>query len=142
MNKVSLIGRITKDPEVKKTNSGISVCSFTLAVDRRFKNASGERETDFIPCVGWRQVADIIGQYFRKGSRIAITGTIQTRSYEDNAGQRRNVVEVLAEEIDFIDKKEAQEEEIRPIPPMPKVEPLQSNDENDVQLPFDIYGME
>ena len=140
MNKCSIIGRLTKDPEVRKTNSGLSVCSITVAVDRKFKNANGERDTDFIPVVAWRQVADIIGTYFHKGSRIGITGSIQTRSFDGNNG-KVFVTEVLAEEIDFLDKKEVQDEEIRPVPPMPKVEPLESAENTDDQLPFDIYGM-
>lgn len=140
MNKCSIIGRLTKDPEVRKTNSGLSVCSITVAVDRKFKNANGERDTDFIPVVAWRQVADIIGTYFHKGSRIGITGSIQTRSFDGQNG-KVFVTEVLAEDIDFLDKKEVQDEEIRPVPPMPKVEPIESAEETDDQLPFDIYGM-
>lgn len=140
MNNCSFIGRLTKDPEVKKTQNGTSVCSFTIAVDRRFKNADGARQTDFIPCVGWRQVADIIGQYFRKGSRIGITGSIQTRSYDGQNG-KVFVVEVLAEQIDFIDKRaETQDEESRPIPPMPKAEPIQATELDDEYLPFDLEG--
>ena len=140
MNKCSIIGRLTKDPEVRKTNSGLSVCSITVAVDRKFKNANGERDTDFIPVVAWRQVADIIGTYFHKGSRIGITGSIQTRSFDGQNG-KVFVTEVLAEDIDFLDKKEVQDEEIRPVPPMPKAEPIESADETEDQLPFDIYGM-
>ena len=139
MNKSILIGRLTKDPEVKKTSNGVSVCSFTIAVDRRFKNAKGEKETDFINCVGWRQVADVIGAYFHKGSRIGVTGSIQTRSYDGNNG-KVYVTEVVVDEIEFIDKREAQDEEIRPIPPMPKAEPIQATELDDAYLPFDLEG--
>lgn len=140
MNQVSLLGRLTKDPEVKKTQSGTSVCSFTIAVDRRFKNADGTRQTDFIPCVGWRQVADIIGQHFHKGSKIGITGSIQTRSYEDNTGRNVFVTEVLAEQIEFIDKKSETQEQ-KPIP-APQAEAIAPNADEyiDESLPFDIEG--
>ena len=139
MNNCSLIGRLTKDPEVKKTQSGTSVCSFTIAVDRRFKKADGTREADFIPCVGWRQVADIIGQYFHKGSRIGITGSIQTRSYD---GQNGNVfiTEVLVEEIEFIDKRSETQEQNQT--PAPQAEAIAPNEEEYIEdnLPFDVAG--
>ncbi len=139
MNQVSLLGRLTKDPEVKKTQSGTSVCSFTIAVDRRFKNADGTRQTDFIPCVGWRQVADIIGQYFHKGSRIGITGSIQTRSYDGQNG-KVFVVEVLAEQIDFLDKRSETQEQNQT--PAPQAEAITPNEEEYIEdsLPFDIAG--
>lgn len=139
MNNCSLIGRLTKDPEVKKTQSGTSVCSFTIAVDRRFKNADGTRQTDFIPCVGWRQVADIIGQYFHKGSRIGITGSIQTRSYDGQNG-KVFITEVLAEEIEFIDKKSETQEQNQT--PAPQAEAITPNEEEYIEesLPFDIAG--
>ena len=139
MNHVSLLGRLTKDPEVKKTQSGTSVCSFTIAVDRRFKNADGTREADFIPCVGWRQVADIIGQYFHKGSRIGITGSIQTRSYDGQNG-KVFITEVLVSEIEFIDKKSETQEQNQT--PAPQAEAITPNDEEYIEesLPFDIAG--
>ena len=139
MNNCSLIGRLTKDPEVKKTQSGTSVCSFTIAVDRRFKNADGTREADFIPCVGWRQVADIIGQYFHKGSRIGITGSIQTRSYDGQNG-KVFITEVLVSEIEFIDKKSETQEQNQT--PAPQAEAIAPNEEEyiDESLPFDIAG--
>lgn len=139
MNHVSLLGRLTKDPEVKKTQSGTSVCSFTIAVDRKFKDANGARQTDFIPCVGWRQVADIIGQYFHKGSRIGITGSIQTRSYDGQNG-KVFVVEVLADQIDFIDKRSETQEQNQT--PAPQAEAITPNEEEyiDESLPFDVAG--
>ena len=139
MNQVSLLGRLTKDPEVKKTQSGTSVCSFTIAVDRKYKDANGAKQTDFIPCVGWRQVADIIGQYFHKGSRIGITGSIQTRSYDGQNG-KVFVVEVLAEQIDFLDKRSETQEQNQI--PAPQAEAIAPNEEEYVEesLPFDIAG--
>lgn len=143
MNKVALIGRLTKDPEVKQTPNNNTVCAFRIAVDRKFKDANGERQTDFIPCVAWKKTAEIIGQYFQKGSRIGISGSLQSRSYDDNTGRKVFVVEVMVEDIDFLDKRheteiQKQEEEIRPIPP--KAEPIDQTGTE--YLPFDIMGME
>lgn len=141
MNKCSLIGRLTKDPEVKQTAGGNSVCSFTIAVDRKYKKADGTRETDFISCVGWRQVADIIGQHFHKGSRIGITGSIQSRSYDGQNG-KVYVTEVVVEEIDFIDKRSDDQKQTQTPPPAPRAEAIAPNEEEyiDESLPFDIEG--
>lgn len=103
MNKVQLVGRLTKDPEIKNTAAQVNFCNFTVAVDRRFKDQNGQRQADFINCVAWRQTADFIGKYFRKGSRIAICGTIQTRKFDDQNGVTRYVTEVIAEEAEFVE---------------------------------------
>ena len=103
MNKVILIGRLTKDPEVKNTSSQTALCNFTIAVDRRFKDPNGQRQADFINCVAWRQTASFIGSYFHKGSKIAIVGSIQTRTYDDNQGQKRYVTEVVVDEAEFVE---------------------------------------
>ncbi|NLW89296.1 MAG: single-stranded DNA-binding protein [Clostridiaceae bacterium] len=105
MNKVILVGRLTKDPEVKTTQNQVEFCSFTVAVDRRFKTANGERQADFINCVAWRQQAKLLGQYFQKGSRIGIVGNLQSRSYDDRDGKRVFVTEVSVDEIEFVDSK-------------------------------------
>lgn len=106
MNRWCGIGRLTKDPELKSTQNGISVCSFTLAVDRRFKNGDGEREADFIQIVAWRQTAEFIAKYFFKGLRVAVQGSIQTRNYEDKDGKRVYVTEVVADSVYFADSKQ------------------------------------
>jgi single-strand DNA-binding protein len=107
MNKVILMGRLTRDPEMRQTASAISVCSFTLAVDRRFKSQDGERKADFINIVAWRQLAEFANAYLRKGQRTAVVGSLQTRSWEDaNTGQRRYATEVIADEIHFADSKQ------------------------------------
>lgn len=103
MNKVILIGRLTKDPEVKNTASQVTVCRFTLAVDRKFKDQNGQRQADFISCVAWRQTANFISSYFHKGSKIAVVGSIQTRSYDDQSGQKRYVTDVVVDEAEFVD---------------------------------------
>lgn len=103
MNKVILVGRLTKDPEVKNTSTQVPFCNFTIAVDRRFKDQNGQRQADFINCVAWRQTATFINSYFHKGSKIGVSGSIQSRSYEDQSGQRRYVTEVLVEEAEFVE---------------------------------------
>lgn len=105
MNKTILIGRLTKEPELKTTASNISICNFTLAIDRRYTNAMGERETDFIPIVTWRKTAEFAAQYFKKGMRVAVVGYIQTRSWDDAEGKRHYATEVVADELEFADAK-------------------------------------
>ena len=109
LNKVVLAGRLTNDPELKQTATGVSVLSFTLAVNRRYasKNEQGESQTqaDFITVVAWRNTAEFIARYFRKGSAICLTGSIQTRSWQDQQGQRRYATEVVADEAMFVDSR-------------------------------------
>lgn len=108
MNKVILIGRLTRDPELRTTKSDIPVCSFSIAVDRRFKNANGEREADFINCVAWRQQAEFVSKYFSKGKKIAVVGNLQTRSWEDREGNRRTATEAVVDEVEFVESKSAE----------------------------------
>lgn len=105
MNKIMLIGRLTKDPELRYTPNGAAVTSFTLAVDRRFPNQNGEREADFINCVAWNKSAEFVANYFHKGKPMALEGRLQVRTYEGNDGQRRWVTEVVAEQIEFVGSK-------------------------------------
>jgi single-strand DNA-binding protein len=107
MNKVTLIGRLTKDAEMKTTSSGINYCNFIIAVDRKFKDANGNRQADFIACVAWRTTADFISKYFKKGNKIAVVGSIQTRSYEDQSGNKHLVTEVIVDEAEFVESKAA-----------------------------------
>lgn len=109
LNKVQLVGRLTKDPELKYLGNGTPVTNFTLAVNRTFKNKNGEREADFINIVVWRKQAENVAQYVEKGSQVAISGRIQSRSYENADGQRRCVTEVVAEEVHFLDSKRKKE---------------------------------
>lgn len=108
LNRVVLIGRLTKDPELRYTPSGIAVASFTLAVDRAFKNSNGEREVDFIPCVVYRQLAELCSNYLAKGKLAAVDGRLQIRSYDGQDGQRRWVTEVIAENVRFLSPKDGQ----------------------------------
>lgn len=106
MNKVVLIGRLTKDPDMRFTpGDGKAVTSVTLAVDRRFKNAQGEKEADFIPVVIWGKQAEATANYMSKGSLMGVSGRIQTRNYEAKDGTRRYVTEVVADEVQFLDSK-------------------------------------
>ncbi|MGI5877804.1 MAG: single-stranded DNA-binding protein [Christensenellales bacterium] len=104
MNKCFLIGNLTRDPELKTTASGISVCNFTLAITRRFSNQQGEREADFLPVVVWRTQAENCAKYLRKGSQVAVSGSIQTRSYDAQDGTRRYVTEIVGEEVKFLNR--------------------------------------
>ena len=109
LNKVVLCGRLTADPELKQTQSGIAVVTFTLAVNRRFQTRqagdAAAQQADFISVVAWRQTAEFISRYFRKGSALCITGSIQTRSWQDQQGQKRYTTEVVADEAMFVDSK-------------------------------------
>lgn len=105
MNKVFLIGNLTRDPELSTTNSGISVCRISIAVSRRFANADGSRETDFFNVVAWRTIAENCAKYLKKGSKIAVMGSIQNRSYEGNDGNKHYTTDITAEEIEFLSTK-------------------------------------
>ncbi len=108
MNKIILIGRLTKDPELRYTPNGAAVASFTLAVDRRFSNQSGEKETDFIPIVVWNKAAENCAKYISKGRQVAVEGRLQIRSYDGNDGQRRWVTEVIADNVEFLSNSQGQ----------------------------------
>ncbi|MDD2211747.1 MAG: single-stranded DNA-binding protein [Clostridia bacterium] len=105
LNCAVLIGRLTKDPELRYTPSGVAVASFTLAVDRSWLNQQGEKEADFIPIVVWRKQAESCANYIGKGSLVAVQGRIQVRTYEAKDGQRRWVTEVIADNVRFLDKR-------------------------------------
>ena len=105
MNVCILIGRLTADPELRSTQSGISVVQFTVAVDRDYQKQGEERQTDFINCVAWRQTAEFISRYFGKGRMIAVEGSIQTRNYEDKQGNKRTATELIVNKAHFTGEK-------------------------------------
>lgn len=109
MNKVFLIGRLTRDPELRYTGSNIPVATFTIAVNRNYTSQSGEREADFIPVVVWRKQAENVKNYTNQGSLVAIDGRIQVRNYDDKDGVKRYVTEVIADNIQFLDTKASRE---------------------------------
>jgi len=102
MNKCILIGNLTKDPELRSTPNGVSVCSFSIGVSRRFSNQNGERETDFFNIIVWRKQAENVAKYLRKGSQVAVSGQIQNRSYDDKDGNKRYITEIIADEVQFL----------------------------------------
>ena len=127
MNRAMLIGRLTKEPELRATGSGISVCTFTLAVDRYAKQVE-EKKADFLPVVAWRGQAENCAKYLHKGSQAAVCGSIQTRSYDATDGSKRYVTEIVADEVKFLSSPKQEEEE-----PAFR-EPMQPAEEDD--LPF------
>lgn len=107
LNVVAIIGRMVKDPELKTTNSGKSVCSFRIANDSGYKDASGQRQTNWLDVTAWGKTAEFICKYFPKGSLIAIDGRLQTRQYQDNNGQNRTALEIVAQNVSFCGRKES-----------------------------------
>lgn len=107
INNLTLVGRLTKDPDLKYTGNGTAVATFTLAVNRNFTNQSGEREADFINCVIWRKPAETLANYAKKGVLIGVTGRIQTRSYDNQQGQKVYVTEVIADNFQLLESKKA-----------------------------------
>ncbi|HBM4523427.1 TPA: single-stranded DNA-binding protein [Listeria monocytogenes] len=105
MNRVVLVGRLTKDPELRYTPAGVAVATFTLAVNRTFTNQQGEREADFINCVVWRKPAENVANFLKKGSLTGVDGRVQTRNYEGNDGKRVYVTEIVAESVQFLESK-------------------------------------
>src|SRR5690625_753919 len=105
INRVTLVGRLTRDPELRYTQSGVAVVNFTLAVNRNFKNKDGEYEADFINCQAWRRTAEVAAEYLKKGSLTGVDGRIQTRSYENDEGNRIFVTEVVAESVQFLESR-------------------------------------
>ena len=110
LNHIVIMGRLTRDPELRRTGSGVAVASFTLAVDRDFgKNENGERETDFIDCVAWRQTGEFVSKYFTKGRMAVVSGRLQIRSWNDKDGNKRRTAEVVADNVYFGDSRRENE---------------------------------
>lgn len=109
MNKVILIGNLTRDPELNETASGVSVCRFSIAVNRAYTNGEGERQTDFFNCTAWRGVAENVAKYCKKGNKIAVTGSVQMRTWEDNDGNKHQGVDVIAQDVEFLTPKQDDE---------------------------------
>jgi len=137
LNRVILIGRLTRDPELRYTPNGISVATFTVAVDRNYTNQEGQRETDFIPIVAWRGLADTCGKYLTKGRLVAVSGRLQVRSYEGQDGQRRYVTEVVADEVQFLERAGSSPDKVNDAAYSPdddmRFKPIEDDDD---ELPF------
>ena len=111
LNKVVIMGRFTKDPELRRTGSGTAVTSFSLACDRDFKSQSGEKETDFIEVVAWKNTAEFVSKYFSKGRMAVVEGRLQIRDWTDKAGNKRTTAEVVADNVYFADSKRSESDE-------------------------------
>lgn len=138
LNHVTIMGRLTRDPELRHTQSGTAVTSFTLAVDRDFKDKnSGETATDWISCTAWKGTAEFVSRYFQKGRMAVVDGRLQTRSYQDSDGNKRTAVEVVADHVYFGDSKKKESEGNAPEDELPENEPqVFSEAEDDGELPF------
>lgn len=135
MNKCVLVGNLTRDPEHTTTANGISVCRFSIAVNRSYSNSNGEREADFINIVTWRGLADNCGKYLTRGNKVAVSGSIQTRNYEDKDGNKRYATEVVADDVEFLTPRgegAAADRPARQSKPVMELEPIDDPD----QLPF------
>jgi single-strand DNA-binding protein len=106
MNKVFLIGNLTRDPELSETPSGVAVCHFSIAVNRNYSSGDGERQTDFFNCVAWRGLGETIARYTKKGKKVSIVGTIQTRTYENNQGVKVPAIDIVAQDVEFLSPKD------------------------------------
>ena len=122
MNKAILLGRLVKDPELRYTQSGTAVATFTLAVDRRFQKQGEERQADFINCVAWQKTAEFVANYFTKGKLMALSGSIQVRTWEDNEGTKRYATEVIADDVEFAESKNSSESATPKAPAQPKAD--------------------
>lgn len=129
MNKCILIGNLTKDPELTTTSNGVAVCRFAIAVSRRYANAEGERETDFLNIVVWRSLGENCHKFLKKGSKVGVVGNIQSRSYDAQDGSKRYVTEIVAEEVEFLSTKQNEDQ------------PKSSNDEVAKLQPIDDDGL-
>ena len=132
MNKCILIGNLTKDPELTTTTNGVAVCRFTIAVSRRYSNADGERETDFLNIVVWRSLGENCHKFLKKGSKVGVVGNIQNRSYDATDGTKRYITEIVAEEVEFLSTKSSDEVATKaPSEDVAKLQPI-----DDDGLPF------
>lgn len=136
MNKVILVGNLTRDPELSETPSGIAVCRFSIAVSRDYANAEGNRETDFFNITVWRSRAENCGKYLKKGNKVAIVGSLQNRSYDDKDGNKRYVTDVVANEVEFLTPRgtQGEGEDVEMVSSRRERPQLEAIDDN--QLPF------
>ena len=102
MNKVFLIGNLTRDPELTETSSGVSICRFAIAVNRTYSGADGERKTDFFNVTAWRGLGETVNRYAKKGNKVCVVGSIELRNYEDSQGQKRTAVDIIAQDVEFL----------------------------------------
>lgn len=111
MNKIHLIGNLTRDPELAVTASGTAVCNFSIAVNRNYKNADGERDADFFNCKAWRKLGETVSKYVKKGNKVSVLGHVMTGNYEDSEGIKRNSFTVIVDDIEFLTPNSSKDEE-------------------------------
>lgn len=136
LNHIDIMGRLTRDPELRHTHSGVAVASFTLAVDRDFTGKDKEKETDFIDCVAWRKTGENVSQYFSKGRMACVSGRLQLRAYTDKDGNKRKAAEVIADNVYFADSKNAAESGGKRPTAAPAADGFEPIDVDDDELPF------
>ena len=139
MNKVFLIGNLTRDPELTETPSGVATCRFSIAVNRNYTSQDGERQTDFFNCTAWRGQAETIARYTKKGNKVAVTGSIQLRNYEDNQGVKRTAVDIIAQDVEFLsprDNEDSFDDEPAPRANTQKRKPTLQAMDDDSDIPF------
>lgn len=139
MNKVFLIGNLTRDPELTETASGVAMCRFSIAVNRNYTSQDGERQTDFFNCTAWRGQAETIARYTKKGNKIAVMGSIQLRDYEDNQGVKRTAVDIIAQDVEFLSPKSSDSfDDVADAPRQstPKKKPTLQAMDDDSDIPF------
>ena len=141
MNKVFLIGNLTRDPELTETPSGVAVCHFAIAVNRSYSSQDGERQTDFFNCTAWRGQAETIARYTKKGNKVAVSGSIQLRNYEDNQGVKRTAVDIVVQDVEFLTPKNGDgfdefDSAPRSAAPAKKKPALKALDDDDSDIPF------
>jgi single-strand DNA-binding protein len=139
MNKVFLIGNLTRDPESRETPSGVTMCRFAIAVQRPYSSQDGERQTDFFECTAWRGLGETIARYTKKGNKVAVSGSIQLRNYEDNQGVKRTAVDIIVQDCEFLTPKSNGEfDDVADAPraSAPKKKPTLQAMDDDSDIPF------
>jgi single-strand DNA-binding protein len=139
MNKVFLIGNLTRDPETRETPSGVTMCRFAIAVQRPYSSQDGERQTDFFECTAWRGLGETIARYTKKGNKVAVSGSIQLRNYEDNQGVKRTAVDIIVQDCEFLTPKSNGEfDDVADAPraSAPKKKPTLQAMDDDSDIPF------
>ena len=139
MNKVFLIGNLTRDPETRETPSGVTMCRFAIAVQRPYSSQDGERQTDFFECTAWRGLGETIARYTKKGNKVAVSGSIQLRNYEDNQGMKRTAVDIIVQDCEFLTPKTSGDsfDEVADAPKSaPKKKPTLQAMDDDSDIPF------
>lgn len=143
MNKVFLIGNLTRDPELTETSSGVAICRFAIAVNRNY-TSGGERQTDFFNCTAWRGLGENVARYAKKGNKVAVTGSIELRNYEDSQGNKRTAVDVVCQDVEFLTPKgsgnsgadSGYESDFAPAAPSERRKPALQSFDDDGDIPF------